>query len=305
MVRSEAVAFVLAGLVTWFSAQLRAPEWSGHVPEQRETEFTMAIELEKTRFLQGEQILVWMVTELASGERRPIPGHAQRLIYTRPDGTTRVGRKPVRIDGWETPDYGSRYGHRLERETPQLGRWSVVFEMGDRRTEPAEFTVEAPGPIKGIDAHFEFNTPQIFDPGATATLVVRNGSPLVLRVVHPGRNWSRVHGQVRVASRVGLFEVPWDALVRAAGTEPRGFLVERLGWATIDRLPHATIAPGATWRLLIPFSRWLPFGYSHLRPAGEVSISTELQIFLGEPDSEWRGVSPVRWIATGKTSVEK
>ena len=78
MSRSAPIALVLAGLVSWFSMELRPQKWSvpeasGYVPLPPSTEFTTAIELEKTRFLRGEQILVWLVTELGSGEKRAIP----------------------------------------------------------------------------------------------------------------------------------------------------------------------------------------------------------------------------------------
>jgi hypothetical protein len=156
MLRSGSIALALTALVALLSIQLRAPELigpapevSGYVPLPPETEFFIAVELEKTRFLQGEQILVWSVTELGSGERRAIPDALlddQRMIFTRPDGTTRVDAKPVRIDGWHSPDaYGSRYPHTLKRETPQIGRWSAVFEIGTRRTAPAEFTSKRRG----------------------------------------------------------------------------------------------------------------------------------------------------------------
>jgi hypothetical protein len=154
MVRQGLIAIALAALVSGFSTQVRAPqssgplpEISGHVPLPPETEFSVAIELEKTRFSRGEQILVWLVTELGSGERRAIPAallYKQRIIFTRPDGTTRVDSKPMPIDGWELPGaYGSRYPHTLKGETPQFGRWSVVYEMGSHRSDPANFTVEA------------------------------------------------------------------------------------------------------------------------------------------------------------------
>src|SRR5262245_37755179 len=157
MLRSATVAIGLAGLASLVAIQLAAPkssgpepEVSGYVPLPPETEFSIAIELEKTRFLQGEQIVVFLVTELGSGERRPIPDrllHQQRIIFTRPDGTTRVDRKPMSIDTWEQPGaYGSRYEHRLTAETPQAGRWSVVFEMGPYRSPSAEFAVGARKP---------------------------------------------------------------------------------------------------------------------------------------------------------------
>ena len=311
MRRSGSIALALTALVGWLSIQLRAPELigpapevSGYVPLPPETEFSIAVELEKTRFLQGEQILVWLVTELGSGERRAIPDSLldeQRIIYTRPDGTTRTDGRPVRIDGWHSPGaYGSRYPHTLERETPQIGRWSVVFEIGKRRTAPAEFTVEAPAPLKDIAAHFEFSTPQIFDPGATATLVVRNGSSAVLRIVHPGANWSVVRGRVRVGRKDGLFEVPWQALAEGLDMTAKLLRVERLGWESIGRLPHAAITPGATWRRTLSFSPWLARGYDHLRGADQVSMSTELQIFMGESNGEWREFSPVRLLASGR-----
>ena len=159
MLRTVPVAIALAGLVGWFAIQLAgpessrpAPEVSGYVPLPAETEFSIAIEFEKTRFLHGEQIVVFLVTELGSGERRPIPDrllYEQRIIFTRPDGTTRVDRKPMPIDHWELPGaYGSRYDHRLRGEAPQAGRWSVVFEMGSHRTPPSEFTVEGTASVK-------------------------------------------------------------------------------------------------------------------------------------------------------------
>ena len=61
MLRSATIAIALAGLVVWFSIQLRMPESNGPGPEVSgyvtlppETVFSMAIELKKTRFLQGE-----------------------------------------------------------------------------------------------------------------------------------------------------------------------------------------------------------------------------------------------------------
>lgn len=132
MLRAAPIAIALAGLVSGLSTQLRAPEWGGHLQ----------------RFLQNEPISFWLVTQLASGERRPIPDGLlldQRIVFNRPDGSIRVDRRPMSIDSWQTPGgYGSRYRWTLKGETPQLGRWKVVYEMGHDRWALATFSVEAP-----------------------------------------------------------------------------------------------------------------------------------------------------------------
>ena len=236
MFRSAPIAVALTALVSWFSIQLRAPEWSGHVPEALETEIVVAIQLEKTRFLQNERIFLWTVTQRAEGERRPICGPQLddgRVIYTRPDGTIRIDRMSAPIDGAgvRNPfDLGFRGGWTLSDEAPQIGRWSVVYEMGNARSAPAEFTIEAPAAFKGLEAYFEFSTPRVYSPAATATLAVRNGSREVLRFVEPGQNYSIVWGHLHGGKHNGSLSIP-----ECAGgsyepqTRPGRCAVSRLG----------------------------------------------------------------------------
>ena len=307
MFRSAPIAVALTALVSWFSIQLRAPEWSGHVPEALETEIVVAIQLEKTRFLQNERIFLWTVTQRAEGERRPISGPQLddgRVIYTRPDGTIRIDRMSAPIDGAgvRNPfDLGFRGGWTLSDEAPQIGRWSVVYEMGNARSAPAEFTIEAPAAFKGLEAYFEFSTPRVYSPAATATLAVRNGSREVLRFVEPGQNYSIVWGHLHGGKHNGSLSIPEYVLAAATSHKHVPVGVPSLDWESIRTFPHVTIAPGATWRLQIPLSPWLARDYG--RDADALSLSTELQLVIGEPDGEWREFSPVRWIATGTTKV--
>jgi len=309
MFRSAPIAVALTALVSWFSIQLRAPEWSGHVPDPLETEIVVAIQLEKTRFLQNERIFLWTSTQRAEGERRPISGPQLddgRVIYTRPDGSIRTDRMSAPIDGAgvRNPfDLGFRGGWTLREEAPQIGRWSVVYEMGNVRSAPAEFTIEAPAAFKDIEAYFEFSTPRVYSLNAKAILAVRNGSREVLRFVEPGQNYSIVWGQLQGGKHNGSLSVPENVLAAATNHRQVPVGAPSLDWESIRSFPHVTIAPGATWRLQIPLSPWLARDYG--RDADALSFSTELQILFGAPDGEWRGFSPMRVIARGTTTVRR
>ena len=268
----------------------------------------LAIEFEKTRFLQNERIFLWMVTTRAPGDERPIPASllgTGRIIYTRPDGTTLVDPVSASPDGMgiHAPgDMGSRGGWTLRDDPPQLGRWSVVYEFAGRRSAPATFTIEAPEIFKHISAFVEFSTPRVYGAEAKATLVVLNGSPEVLRFVELGENHSMVWGRLHGGGIDSSFFVPPDVLETANGNKRLPMSVDRLDWDSLKRFPNVTVAPGETWRLSIPLSPWL--GRQFGRTGGELSFSTEVQMLVGAPDGEWRGFSPVRLIASGATKVE-
>ena len=312
MVRAGSVAIVLAAVVSALSARVGAPAWSGHVPEPFETSLSLALVLEKDRFLQAERIFLWMSTQRAPDERRPISqGQLDdaRVTYTRPDGTVRIDRPSAPIDGHgiRAPmDMGFRGGWTLG-EFPQLGRWSVVYEMGSERSAPATFTVEAPAPLEDIAAHFEFSTPAVHRPDASAILVVRNRTDQTLRFVELGQNHSILWGGWQRGERSTSISVPQSAVAAATGNKRLPMSVDRLDWDSIRRIPHVVVAPGATWRLTIPLSPWLgrqvegDWG----RVGDEFRLSTELQILIGQPGGEWSGFSPVRLNARGTTKRER
>src|SRR6186713_646504 len=129
MLRAAAIAM---SLVLMAAAQSSTPAPQSTV--------NPVIELEKTRFLQTERIFLWTVTMRAPGDERPIPSSllgSRRIVYTRPDGTTRVDQPSAPIDdaGIQEPgDMGFRGGWTLRDDPPQLGRSSVVYEFADRRS---------------------------------------------------------------------------------------------------------------------------------------------------------------------------
>ena len=297
MLRAAVIALSLVGMM---AAQVGTPAPQSTV--------NPVIELEKTRFLQTERIFLWKVTMRAPGDDRPIPAallDTGRVVYTRPDGTTRVDKVsgPIDFMGIQAAgDMGWRGGWTLRGDPPQLGRWSVVYEFAGRRSAPALFTIESPEIFKNISAVFEFSTPLVYGAEAKATLVVRNGSPEALRFVELGENHSIVGGRLRGAGVDSSFRVPPEVLETANGNKRLPMSVDRLDWDTLKRFPHVTVAPGTTWRLPIPLFPWL--GRQFGRAEGELHFSTEIQLLLGAPDGEWRGFSPVRLIATGTTKVE-
>jgi hypothetical protein len=244
MLRSAPIAVALTALVSWFSIQLRAPEWSGHVPEALETEFSMTIELGEDQVSTGRADLrlarqaVGVLVNSARFQTASLqPAH--RLHQAGRNRSRRSMADANRRMFLHTPGaYGSRAGFTLKGDN--AAAWTLVRRC--TRWEPAgprrqSSRLKRPRRSRTSLRTIRIQHAIVYGTDATATLVVRNGSREVLRIVQPGQKpIHRARLDARRWTITGVFEVPWQTLSDAApSTTPRSS-VDRLGWDSIGRL---------------------------------------------------------------------
>lgn len=274
--------------------QIRSPS--------HETTARPFVALEKSRFLVGEQIFFWV--GVSAGAIPESLCDTGRVSLTRPDGTERVDRSGCPIDG--PRGGGWKGGRSLGPETPQTGRWSVVFEFAGHRSEPATFTVEHDDIVRQIDAEFVLSSPLVLDsPEAFATLTVQNRTTEAIRF--PQRNLNNLVSIRLTKTTDGPwgsdFFVPEPVLLEATGL-PRALVSYPFTWEFADRVQTVSVAPGQSYQLRLPLAAALAGstsrGLSRI-PPGEYDIRlwTLLEALVGSQDGRWKDHSPLRLEVTG------
>lgn len=271
--------------------------------QNQQTPARPIIELEKTRFASNEQVFFWVGVAAPDDHRIPEALWSTcRLIMTRPDGTERVDVVGWPIDGML--DRGWRGGHTLGPESIQLGRYVVVFEFAGQQTEPRSFVVEELPILKQISGEFVSPSPLLLhSPDASAVLTIYNRTNQTIRFPHRGVMFENVGVSVNKTSGerwASSFFIPQAALLQAAALERSLIADTRFSWALVDKVPTVVLAPGSAYRLELP---WKEILAEQRIPAGEyeVTLSTIVQLLVGERNGPWAELSPLRLTITSIT----
>jgi hypothetical protein len=254
------------------------------------------LRLDKTHFASDESIFFWVgVSAPDRGSVSHELGNTCRLTVTRPDGTKKIEPVGWPIDG--ATDLGWLGGHTL-RETPQIGRYTLVFEFAGQQTPSAFFTVEDVPILQQITAAFSFPSPLILGPSVGAvTLVVHNGSEQTIRFPRRGES----HGPVGMSFEKtdGHYALsaayPQRLLLTASDlASPRISPDRSFTWDFLSKVRPITVGPGEDYMLELPLSGALE--QSGSLPSGqyEVMFSTTLELFVGAPDGQWAEFCPLR-----------
>jgi hypothetical protein len=289
--------------------------WPGIYQERQETPNAIPIiRLDKTRFVLGERVFFWEGVEQTSNA--PIPKKYQetcRLTITRPDGTQKAENVGWPIDG--PTDSGWLGGASLGGDIVQLGRYALIFEFAGQKTAPTFLFVEDVPILKQIKVNFFFGdlrtdpaTLEVHIPtGENVTLVVHNSSDQTLRFPRPGGSSSLVSVSIRKVDGSysnGLF-YPNDKLSNQKESEVGSISFDRFTWELARKTPTITLKPGEIYRQA--FSLQTAFDETRkslpLDPGEyKVTFSTELQTLIGEKNSEWAELWPVR-LSVASTAV--
>jgi hypothetical protein len=256
------------------------------------------IRLNKSRFVLGESVFFWVGVEASS--RDPIPKEYQntcRLIITRPDGTTRTAPVGWPLDGPE--DTGWLGGCGLGSNDTQPGRYTLVLEFAGQRTELVSLFVEDLPIIKQIVAEFVFSRSGdgLAIPDGNVTLIVRNNSDQTLRFPQPDGANSLVSVSLSKSDRSYRSDFFYPAESLPGGGNAPAISFDTFSWDVASRAPSVTIRPGETYRQELPLRAALAEaakGLSVHTGRYDVTFFTTLQVLIGEKDSKWSEISPVR-----------
>lgn len=268
-------------------------------PQDPATKARPVVEMPRTRFAVGESVFFWVGVNAQDGIPIPRESWTTTLRITWPDGHEQVSPNLWPRDGMI--HRGWLGGAGLGTETPQVGRYAVVFEFAGQQTRPYYFTVEDVPVLKDIDAEFVVPSPLVLaSPDAAVSLVVRNRSSQTIRFPHRGQMSAFVYVQMNKTSGEWFgssFMVPIDVLMNAAGVARSNFGEDAFLWKFIDKVPNVSLAPGDTYRLDMPLRSVLTGGYGvRPFPAGEYDLrfSTTIQMLVGESDGPWAEFAPFR-----------
>lgn len=293
------------------AASAGIPAQKPQTPSPYATSARPVVELLKGRYALGEPVWFWVGVERDVDDRRPIAPSliSFRLIVTPPDGVERV--EQVGPDcGFcgviDNPgDTGWTRNYFLIGGTAQLGRWQIATESAGRRSKPQSFVVEEVPLLKDIRAELMFASPVVV--GSTATLVVRNQSSEVVRFPLPGQHGTSVNVRLdRAGGGSAFVSVPPTWLPKHV--DPQGYISIHVGGLTWgyarDNSVMATVPPKGTYELTLPIAQAIVDSNRPIAP-GEytVTLSTQLDIFPGEPNGPWKDIAPIRISVSAATKA--
>ncbi|MEO6655483.1 MAG: hypothetical protein ABIO36_05325 [Pyrinomonadaceae bacterium] len=265
------------------------------------------IRLDKTRFVEGEQIGFWLgVKQMSSA---PIPAKYQescRVTITRPDGTQKTEKVSWPIDG--PPDTGWTGGWGLGTEPAQIGRYKLVFEFAGQKTDPAYLFVDDIPILKRIKVDFVFgnagNPLAVLDikmpTDQYVTFLVRNDSDQTIRFpsLDDGPR-SDIGPRIGVSIRqTGKYsaDFPFSENKNKKSKPAVGSIShDKFNWDVIGKVPVVTLKPGEAYKHKLSLQAAL-YGAGQLLSfvPGEFSVtfSTSVPMLIGEKNGQWAERSP-------------
>jgi len=246
------------------------------------------LRLEKPKYVLGESIRFWIGVKCLDDDVL-IPEEYWDTCFLqiiRPDET--VKKEPV---GW--PVDGQLYrgwtgGHGLGKEEVQVGKYTLIFEFANKKTEPVELIVEELDIIKQVKAVFNFqrsgNTSR--NEHIPVILTVQNDSMYVFQF--PRRGVSDAYISIRVEreepARVADFFYPLEKL--------KGPLKNRYNWGRAASVPPIILRPGEYFEQELSLEEAYEFwGSGHY----EVTFSTALALRVGEENGKFAAFCPIRF----------
>ncbi|MHC4215443.1 MAG: hypothetical protein ACYSWP_18935, partial [Planctomycetota bacterium] len=159
------------------------------------------LRLEKAKYVIGESIRFWVGVECLDDDVI-IPEKYWNTCFlhiTRPDGTTKKESVGWPIDGMLHK--GWMGGHGLGKEDVQVGKYTLVFEFANKKTEPVELIVEEFDVLRKIKATFDFQRAGNISKGEhiPVILTVQNNSKHVIQF--PRRGVSDALVSIRIKRR--------------------------------------------------------------------------------------------------------
>ena len=269
------------------------------------------VQLEKKRFATTENVFFWIGWKADSPASTQLAG---TVFIVRPDLSQKIMAVSPPADGSPTA-IESKGGWGLG-ESPVIGRYDVAYAIAGRISEPVAFVVEDVPLLRDIVAEFSFPSPLDLASTQVVTFTVRNNTREVIRFPRFNGALQGISGSLirttlpRFSSR---YLIPASTLVEAAGPrDPRpdgeNISWDYFAWDNVERVQTVTIKPGGTYRMDLRVNAILPRSSVprssdfDISPGEyDLSLSTTLQILIGEPGGAWADLSPVR-IAVNSTA---
>ena len=245
------------------------------------------LRLEKAKYVIGESIRFWVGVECLDDDAI-IPEKYWNTCFlhiTRPDGTIKKESVGWPMDGQLYRGWSGGWG--FGKEKVQVGKYTLVFEFANKKTEPVELIVEELDVIKKIKATFNFQRSGNISKGEHIPIIltVQNNSKHVIQF--PRRGVSDAYVSIRVKrqepSMESAFFYPIERL--------KGTLKNTYNWGRAVSVPPIVLQPGERFEQELSLEKayelWGPGQY-------EVTFSTALALVVGEKNGKFATYCPIR-----------
>lgn len=252
------------------------------------------IKLEKSKYVLGESIRFWVGAKTKDGSSVAWPEHT--LYITRPNGTIKVVRLASGVDGVSESssfEEGAGLG-----EDPQLGKYTLVFEILGQKTNPLELYVEDLHLSKFVRAEFIIDRSKKYSISDKVpfALCITNVSNDIIRFQAPGSMGAElwvVFQRNDGGREESLY--PHDKLLDKQFQNSKYVVVKDIyDWEAATFMPTITLNPGGVYKKDL----WLNevYQFDSLHPGKyKVILSTVLPVLVGEEGGEYADFCPIRF----------
>ncbi|MGO8790213.1 MAG: hypothetical protein ACLQVL_22915 [Terriglobia bacterium] len=269
--------------------------WQGWAQEA-DPGFAATLRLEKPIYLLGEQVRFWV--GMRSTNRSPIPLDSPcTLSVTKPDGSTvtqSLGPPPDRMLEATIYEGGMGLGDNI-----QAGKYVLIWECSNQRTKPVELTVERNEIFDQVRAQFRFERTGTVKMGSSVPVVlsVDNNSPYTIHFPERGVAGAEVSVEATREKPPESIETFYPADEQSHSQSAP----ETYTWDDVPEVPSIVLKPGEHFEQQFLFEH----AYSFAQPGKyKVTISTVLQLLVGEKDGPFAQVCPIRVLASGAEQLE-
>ena len=245
------------------------------------------LRLEKAKYVICESIRFWIGVECLDDDVI-IPEKYWNTCFlhiTRPDGTIKKESVGWPMDGMLHKGWTGGYG--FGKEEVEIGKYTLVFEFANKKTEPVELIVEELDVIKKIRATFNFPRSGniLKNEHIPIILTVQNNSEYAIQFPRRGVTDSLVSIRVKrkEPSRDAGFFYPIEKL--------KGSMKNTYNWGRAASVPPIVLQPGERFEqelsLEEAYEFWGPGQY-------EVTFSTALALVVSEKNGKFTAYCPIR-----------
>ena len=258
------------------------------------------LRLEKPKYVLGESIRFWIGVKCLNDDVL-IPEEYWDTCFlgvTRPDGTVKTESVGWPIDGQLYRGWSGGWG--FGKEKVQIGKYTLVFEFANKKTEPVELIVEELDVIKKIKATFDFRRSGDIskDTHVPVILTVQNNSKN--QIHFPRRGVSDAYISIRVErekpARMADFFYPLDKLRDSLKKDVSKTSFDIYNWNVAAKVPPIILKPGEHFEqelsLEDAYKFWGPGQYN-------VTFSTTLALLIGEKNGKFAAFCPIRFPVAG------
>jgi HEAT repeat protein len=245
------------------------------------------LRLEKAKYVIGESIRFWVGVECLDDDVI-IPEKYWNTCFlhiTRPDGTIKKESVGWPIDGMLHTGWMGGWG--FGKEDVQVGKYTLVFEFANKKTEPVELIVEELDVLRKIKATFDFQRAGNISKGEHIPIIltVQNNSKHVIQF--PRRGVSDALVSIRVKRQEPSMESGFFYPIERL----KGTLKNTYNWDRAASVPPIVLGPGERFEQKL----WLEKAYELWGPGEyEVTFSTVLALFVGEKNGKFAAYCPIR-----------